>query len=134
MAVSPKPGLPRWLTNVAQLTLARSYCAGAELRLSPDDTTLEGDRANPAGKNDWESSTVCSWEPVSCPEAAGTGACDTAGSDGAAGLTGAAAGADEAGPPYGVPFVAHPATTTARKRAARTLATDDTVLPNPIRT
>src|ERR1700757_1020869 len=136
MAVSPNPVLPRWLTNVAQLIVARSYWAGEELRLPPDDTALEDDRAKPAGKYDWVSSTVSSWEPVSCPEAAGTGDSDTAGS-------GAPAAAEEAGEPaegdeegvrYGTPFVVHPATTTTAKTASKLLATDDTVLPNPIRT
>jgi hypothetical protein len=127
------------LTNAAQLIVARSYCAGAELRLPPDDTALEGDRAKPAGKYDWGSSTVSSWEPVSCPEAAGTGDSEIAGSGeadetGDEGEEGEEDEADEERVPYGTPLVAHPARTRTKKTASKLLATDDTVLPNPIRT
>ena len=102
----------------------------------PDD-----DGANPAGNDDWGSSTVCSWVPVSCPEAAGTGdsgaagAEDTAAEDAADGAD-PAGGLDELGVEYGTPLVAQPVTSTSAAAAQpnRTLETDDTVLPNPGRT
>jgi hypothetical protein len=138
MAVSPNPVLPKWLTNLAQLIVARSYWAGEELRLPPELTALEDDKVNPAGKYDWGSSTVCSWVPVSCPDACGTGAV-TEGAEAVAELAAllAALAPGVVGVAYGVPLVAHPVTaasTPATERTASTLGTDDTALPNPIRT
>jgi hypothetical protein len=100
-------------------------------------TAEEDDSANPEGKYDWGSSTDCSWVPVSCPEACGTGVIgpgEAAAADGAA-----AAGADDDGVLYGTPLVAHPAaaasTPAATAETTRPLPeNDDTVLPNPVRT
>jgi hypothetical protein len=118
--------------NVAQSTVARSYRGGDDNRTEPELTADDGDSVNPAGKNDWGSSTVSSCVPVSCPDAAGTGVIDTVGA-GAAVVGTAAADDEDDGVWNGTPLVAHPVSATAATAVspARTRETDDTALASP---
>jgi hypothetical protein len=141
--------LPRWFTNVAQPTVARSYRAGEELRAPPELTAPVDDGVNPAGKDDWGSSTLCNCVPVSCPDAAGTediGPVDAAGNEGVAAegvgdadeeAVAEAVGVTDA---FGVTFGSeHPVnastatTTEAAPPRVKTFETDDKALPNPFR-